>query len=421
MSHPGATASDRHKVVIIGSGFGGLNAAQALKHADVDIKLIATDHAPPVPAAAVPGGDGHHLRGRDRPAHPADPAQAGERPGAARRRHPHRPDQPDRRLGAAGAHLPHAVRQPDHRRRRRPVLLRQRPFRRVGAGHEDDRRRAGAARPHPRRVRAGRAVQRPGAPQEAADVRRGRRRPDRRRDGRADRRNWPTRRSRAASGTSTRPRPRSSCWTPRPRCFRRWARSSASRPRRDWRRWASRSSSTPWSPTSTATASRSRTPTAPSGASSRPARCGRPVCRPARWAGSWPTSPTPKSTARAGSRCNPDLSIPGHPNVFVVGDMACRRRRARYGAGRDPGRQVRLGEPQERGSRREPTAPAQTARAVQYFDKGSMATVSQVQRGGQGRQAGVRRLLRLAGLAGSCTWSTWSASRPRSPPCCRGR
>jgi NADH dehydrogenase len=41
MSHPGATASDRHKVVIVGSGFGGLNTAQALKRADVDIKLIA--------------------------------------------------------------------------------------------------------------------------------------------------------------------------------------------------------------------------------------------------------------------------------------------------------------------------------------------------------------------------------------------
>ena len=41
MSHPGATATDRHKVVIIGSGFGGLNAAKALKRADVDIKLIA--------------------------------------------------------------------------------------------------------------------------------------------------------------------------------------------------------------------------------------------------------------------------------------------------------------------------------------------------------------------------------------------
>jgi NADH:ubiquinone reductase (H+-translocating) len=41
MSHPGATPSDRHRVVIIGSGFGGLNAAKKLKRADVDIKLIA--------------------------------------------------------------------------------------------------------------------------------------------------------------------------------------------------------------------------------------------------------------------------------------------------------------------------------------------------------------------------------------------
>jgi NADH dehydrogenase len=31
----------RHQVVIIGSGFGGLNAAKKLKHADVDIKMIA--------------------------------------------------------------------------------------------------------------------------------------------------------------------------------------------------------------------------------------------------------------------------------------------------------------------------------------------------------------------------------------------
>lgn len=41
MTHPGATQSEKHKVVIIGSGFGGLNAAQKLKRADVDIKLIA--------------------------------------------------------------------------------------------------------------------------------------------------------------------------------------------------------------------------------------------------------------------------------------------------------------------------------------------------------------------------------------------
>jgi len=41
MSNPGATASDRHKVVIIGSGFGGLTATKTLKRADVDIKMIA--------------------------------------------------------------------------------------------------------------------------------------------------------------------------------------------------------------------------------------------------------------------------------------------------------------------------------------------------------------------------------------------
>lgn len=41
MSHPGATASDRHKVVIVGSGFGGLNAAKTLRRADADVKLIA--------------------------------------------------------------------------------------------------------------------------------------------------------------------------------------------------------------------------------------------------------------------------------------------------------------------------------------------------------------------------------------------
>jgi len=41
VSHPGATPSDRHKVVIIGSGFGGLTAAKKLKRADVDVKLIA--------------------------------------------------------------------------------------------------------------------------------------------------------------------------------------------------------------------------------------------------------------------------------------------------------------------------------------------------------------------------------------------
>lgn len=42
-AQPPATAEPkrRHQVVVVGSGFGGLNVTKALKHADVDIKLIA--------------------------------------------------------------------------------------------------------------------------------------------------------------------------------------------------------------------------------------------------------------------------------------------------------------------------------------------------------------------------------------------
>src|SRR6476661_8956909 len=38
---PPTSSGDRHRVVIIGSGFGGLFTARSLKHADVDITLIA--------------------------------------------------------------------------------------------------------------------------------------------------------------------------------------------------------------------------------------------------------------------------------------------------------------------------------------------------------------------------------------------
>ena len=40
-SSQGTVADRRHQVVVIGSGFGGLFATQALKHADVDVTLIA--------------------------------------------------------------------------------------------------------------------------------------------------------------------------------------------------------------------------------------------------------------------------------------------------------------------------------------------------------------------------------------------
>ena len=162
---PEATAEPkrRHRVVIIGSGFGGLNAAKKLKRADVDIKLIArtTHHLfqpllYQVATGIISEGDIAPTtrvvlrRQRNVQVLLGDVTHidlAGQ----------------VRRVGLARPHLRNPLRQPDRRRRRRPVLLRQRPFRRVRARHEVDRRRAGVARPHLERVRGGRAVQRSGA------------------------------------------------------------------------------------------------------------------------------------------------------------------------------------------------------------------------------------------------------------------
>src|SRR6476661_3850787 len=41
MTNHSAPASNRHRVVVIGSGFGGLFATKALKHADVDVTMVA--------------------------------------------------------------------------------------------------------------------------------------------------------------------------------------------------------------------------------------------------------------------------------------------------------------------------------------------------------------------------------------------
>ena len=78
----------------------------------------------------------------------------------------------------------------------------------------------------------------------------------------------------------------------------------------------------------TATASPSRTPTAPPGGSNRHARCGRQGSRPARWAGIWPGSRPSNSTARAGSKCCPICRCPATPAYSSSGtwprSMVCR-------------------------------------------------------------------------------------------------
>ena len=417
MSHPGATATDRHKVVIIGSGFGGLTAAKTLKRADVDIKMIAktTHHlfqpllyqvatgiissgeiAPPTRLILRKQKNAQVLLGDVTHVDLANKTVTSE---------------------LLGHTYVTPVRQPDHRGGRRPVLLRQRPFRRVGARHEVDRRRAGAARPHPRRVRAGRAVQRSGPAGEAADVHRRRRGPDGCRDGRADRR---TRRPHAqrrvpphrfdhGAGDPARRR----C----PRCCRRWARSSARRRRPGWRRWASRSSSAPWSPTSTATASPSRTPTAPSAASSRRPRCGRPVCRPARWAATSPTQSDVEIDRAGRVKVLPDLSVPGHPNVFVVGDMAAVEGVPGMAQGAIQGGKYVAKAIKAELQGRQPGG----ARAVPVLRQGLDGDGVAVLRGRQDRPAGVRRVHRLAGLAGAAPGLSGRLPDARSPRCCRGR
>ena len=57
--------------------------------------------------------------------------------------------------------------------------------------------------------------------------------------------------------------------------------------------------------------------------SSRRGRCcGRPASMRRRWPECWPRRPAPNWTAPAAWSWQPDLTLPGRPEVFVIGDMA---------------------------------------------------------------------------------------------------
>ena len=86
--------TDRKRVIIVGAGFGGLSAAKALGSRDdgspVEVTVDRSPELPPVPAAAVPGGDGGAGGDGHRVSDPRGAARQAQRLGAARRGDRHR-------------------------------------------------------------------------------------------------------------------------------------------------------------------------------------------------------------------------------------------------------------------------------------------------------------------------------------------
>ena len=152
----------RHQVVVVGSGFGGLFGTKALRRADVDVTMIAQDDPPPLPAAALPGGHGHPVRGRDRAARRGRCCPARRTPGCCSA------TVTDIDLTRRDGHLPRArsrdddvVRLADRGRGRGQSYFGNDHFAEFAPGMKTHRRRARAARPHLRRLRDGRARRQP--------------------------------------------------------------------------------------------------------------------------------------------------------------------------------------------------------------------------------------------------------------------
>lgn len=178
----------RHRVVIIGSGFGGLNAAKALKRADVDITLISKttthlfqpllyqvatgilsegDIAPTTRLILRRQKNVRVLLGE------VNAIDLKAQTVTSKLMDMTTVTPYDSLIVAAGA---------------QQSYFGNDEFATFAPANEDHRRRAGAARPHPGRVRGRRGQHRPCRTGAAPDVRRRRRWADRRRGGWADRR-----------------------------------------------------------------------------------------------------------------------------------------------------------------------------------------------------------------------------------------
>jgi hypothetical protein len=237
----GRTMTGKHRVVVVGGGFGGLNVTRALADADVDVTVVdRTNHHLFQPllyqvAAGIlpPGLIAPALR---------SVIKKQRTPGrcwptcttSTWTRRVVRAHGPDGRNARA------ALRHPRGGGRGDALLLRQGRVRRVRPGHEDRR-----GRPYLRdrilsKFEMAELATDPGRAGRVADLRRHRRGPDRRRARRADRR---ARAHGAAAGLPLGGHPRGADHPAggRPRCCRRSRPSCRSTRRSGWRRWASRS------------------------------------------------------------------------------------------------------------------------------------------------------------------------------------
>ncbi|WP_278258633.1 FAD-dependent oxidoreductase [Nocardioides convexus] len=136
--------SGKHQVVVIGSGFGGLFGTKALRKADVDVTMIAktTHHLFQPLLYQVATG----ILSEGEIAPPTREVLANQKNAQVLLGEVTEVDPENRQVTShvLGREPGHALRLADRRRRCRPVVLRQRPVRRVRARHEEHRRRAGA-------------------------------------------------------------------------------------------------------------------------------------------------------------------------------------------------------------------------------------------------------------------------------------
>ena len=311
-------AEARHRVVIVGGGLRRPLRRAVLKPRPVDVTLVDRAQPPPVPATALPGRDRNPLEGEVAP-----PIRDVLRKHATSRSS-WRGDRFD--LASDGDRAPPRrpvdlrVRQPDRRRRSRRSPTSVTTSSPVRTGHEDDRRRPGAARPDLRRLRDGRARGRRRRPARLADLRRGRRRPDRRGDRRADRRavaprlkaQLPARSTRARHSHPRRRRGEILADLRRP--------ALGARPRRELERLGVEHQDRDHGHR------RRRLRRRRHGADGRRADRGPHEDLGGRRAASPLAGPLAEAsgasaTGPAGSRVSPDCTVPGHPEVFAIGDM----------------------------------------------------------------------------------------------------